>query len=63
MLQLLRSCVSQEEMWAEPALAESSMSVSERRMMQTGRTTLIKVERGKGRRLPKLLEEVIDLTH
>jgi hypothetical protein len=66
MLQLLRSCVAQEERWAEAALLGASdasvMSVSERRMAQTGRTTLIKVDRGHGHRLPKLLEEVIDLT-
>ena len=67
MLQLLRACVAQEEIWAAPALQEAqsnvgSLSVSELRMQRTGRTTLIKDERGKGHRLPKLLEEVIDLT-
>ena len=62
MLQLLRSCVSQEERWAAPVLAASALSVSESRMVRTGRSTLIKVERGHGHRLPKLLEDVIDLT-
>jgi hypothetical protein len=62
MLQLLRSCVSQEERWAAPVLAASALSVSESRMLRTGRSTLIKVERGHGHRLPKLLEDVIDLT-
>jgi hypothetical protein len=70
MMQLLRACVAQEEMWAEPILAPEqlserptlSLSVSERRMQQTGRTTLIKVERGRGHRLPKLVEDIIDLT-
>ena len=62
MLQLLRSCVSQEERWAAPVLAESALSVSEMRLAQTGRCTLIKLERGNGHRLPKLLEDVIDLT-
>ena len=62
MLQLLRSCVSQEEGWAAPVLAASALSVSESRMVRTGRSTLIKVERGHGHRLPKLLEDVIDLT-
>ena len=62
MLQLLRSCVAQEEMWAAPVVSEDSMSVSERRMAHTGRTSLIKVERGHGHRLPKLLEDIIDLT-
>ena len=61
MMQLLRSCVAQEELWARSVLAKSALSVSERRMAQTGRTTLIKVERGNGHRLPKLLETVIDL--
>ena len=59
MMQLLRSCVAQEEMWARPVLLQEALNVSERRMAQTGRTTLIKVERGHGHRLPKLLEEVI----
>ena len=67
MMQLLRSCVAQEEIWAAPVLGEVSgselaLSVSELRMQRTGRTTLIKDERGKGQRLPKLLEEIIDLT-
>ena len=44
MLQLLRACVSQEEMWAAPVLAQSALSVSEMRMAQTGRTTRIRVE-------------------
>ena len=67
MLQLLRAVVAQEDIWAAPAIREAqcstgSLSVSELRMQRTGRTTLIKDERGKGHRLPKLLEEVIDLT-
>ena len=84
MMQLLRACVAQEEMWAAPLFAEGcaggvegcaggvaasssvlsapSLSVSERRMQTTGRTTLIKVERGHGHRLPKLIEDVIELT-
>ena len=50
-------------MWARPVLTEGTvLNVSERRMAQSGRTTLIKVERGHGHRLPKLLEDVIDLT-
>ena len=62
MMQLLRACVAQEELWAEPVLEGAALSVSEMRMQRTGRTTLIKDEEGKGHRLPKLLEEVIDLT-
>jgi hypothetical protein len=45
MLQLLRATVSQER-WAAPVLAASALSVSEMRMAQTGRCTLIKVESG-----------------
>ena len=68
MMQILRMCVSQEEMWAAPAIAGAEsgdaggLSVSERRMQQVGRTTLLKLERGHGNRLPRLKEEVIDLT-
>lgn len=67
MMQILRMCVSQEEMWAAPAIAAAGtgmmdLSVSERRMQAVGRSTLLKIGRGKGLRLPKLKEEVIDLT-
>ena len=67
MMQILRMCVSQEEMWAAPAIACAQsgvvdLSVSERRMQAVGRSTLLKLERGKGLRLPKLKEEVVDLT-
>ena len=67
MMQLLRACVAQEEEWAAPALEGAgsttpALSISELRMQRTGRTTLIKDERGKGHRLPKLLDEIIDLT-
>ena len=62
MMQLLRSCVAQEEMWSRPVLAQDALTASERRMEQTGRTALIKVERGHGHRLPTLLEDVIDVT-
>jgi hypothetical protein len=54
---------SGRDVWARPVLTEGTvLNVSERRMAQSGRTTLIKVERGHGHRLPKLLEDVIDLT-
>ena len=67
MMQVLRMCVSQEEMWAAPAIVgaqtgEWNLSVSERRMQTAGRTTLLKLERGRGHRLPDLKEEVVDLT-
>ena len=54
MMQVLRMCVSQEEMWAAPAIESaasgvSNLSVSERRMQLLGRTTLLKMERvGRG---------------
>ena len=46
MLQLMRVCCSNEEMWAEGTSAgdPSCLSRSERRMLQTGRTTLLKIE-------------------
>ena len=67
MMQVLRMCVSQEELWAAPAIAcaqsgVSDLSVSERRMQAAGRSTMLKLERGKGMRLPRLKEELIDLT-
>ena len=67
MMQVLRMCVCQEEMWAAPAIESaasgvSNLSVSERRMQLVGRTTLLKMERGKGLRLPRMKEEIIDLT-
>jgi hypothetical protein len=67
MMQLLRMCVSQEEMWAAPSMlclqtGEANLSVSERRMQARGRSTLLKMDRGHRLRLPRLKEEVIDLT-
>ena len=63
MMQVLRMCVAQEEMWAAAATEDTgNLSVSERRMQATGRSTLLKIERGKGLRLPALKEEIIDLT-
>ena len=66
MMPVLRMCVSQEEMWGASALecartGVNNLSVSERRMLTAGRTTLLKVERGKGLRLPtpKVKEEII----
>ena len=67
MMQVLRMCVAQEEMWAAPALecadtGVNNLSVSERRMQAAGRSTMLKIERGKGLRLPVMKAEVIDLT-
>ena len=72
MMQCLRACVAQEEMWdvrTEEAPAGYvgpvqllGLSASERRMHTQGRTSLIKPEQGSGSRLPTLIEEIIDLT-
>ena len=64
MMQVLRMCVAQEEMWAAPPTTDAAtgtrnLSVSERRMETTGRSTLLKIERGKGLRLPAMKEEII----
>ena len=63
MLQLLRACVAQEEVWrVKSSCSREALSVSEARMQQRGRTTIIKPERGGGSRLQSLVEEVIDLS-
>ena len=59
MLQLLRSVVAQEQIWQSPHLAGGGMSVSQRRLLATGRTTIIKKEPMK---LSRMAEEIIDLT-
>jgi hypothetical protein len=48
-------CVAQEEMW--DVLDVGNLSVSERRMQRTGRTTSLKIERGKGLLLQTMKEE------
>ena len=62
MMQVLRMCVSNEEMWTSAGTDVGNLSVSERRMHATGRSTLLKIERGKGLRLPAMKAEIIDLT-
>ena len=62
MLQLLRVCVAQEELW-DTGGEGVDLSVSERRMVQRGRVSLVKEDGG--RRLPTVkeeAEEIIDLT-
>ena len=59
MLQLLRSVVHQEQIWQSPQVAGGGLSVSQRRLLATGRTTIVKKEPAK---LARVLEEVIDLT-
>ena len=63
MMQLLRSCVAQEEEWKLACVGGCNLSVSERRFLQRGRVSLIKSD--PGRRLPSVkeeAEEIIDLT-
>lgn len=63
MLQLLRACVAQEVEWDRPRLGGPDLSVSERRMLQRGRVSLI--QEAPGWRLPVVkqeAEEIIDLT-
>ena len=60
-------CLSQEEIWAAPAIESArsgvyNLSVSERRLQALGRDRLLKLDEGKGLRLPRLKEEVINLT-
>ena len=63
MLQLLRACVAQEEVWrVKLSGSREALSVSEARMQQRGRTTIIKSERGCGSRLKSLVEEIVDLS-
>ena len=62
MMQLLRACVAQEQEWLSVA-DRVNMSVSELRLVQRGRASLVKQD--PGRRLPAIKEEageVIDLT-
>ena len=59
MLQLLRSVVAQEQMWQQPQSARGGMSVTQRRLLATGRTTIIKKEPMK---LNRMVEDCIDLT-
>ena len=59
MLQLLRSVVAQEQIWQAPLMAGGGMSVSQRRLLATGRTTIVKKEPQK---LLRMVDEVIDLT-
>ena len=59
MLQLLRSVVAQERIWQTPQLAGGGLSVAQRRLLATGRTTVLKKEPIK---LERMAEEVINLT-
>ena len=58
MLQLLRSVVAQEQIWQTPQVAGGGLSASQRRLLATGRTTIIKKEPIK---LSRMAEEIIDL--
>ena len=62
MLQLIRACVAQEVEWGV-GVGGVNLSVSERRLLQTGRSRLVKDT--PGRRLGSVkeeVEEIIDLT-
>ena len=59
MLQLLRSVVVQEQCWQPLLVAGGGVSVSQRRLLATGRTTIMKKEPAK---LSRMAEEVIDVT-
>ena len=59
MLQLLRSVVAQEQIWQSPHLAGGGLSVSQRRLLATGRATIVKKE---PKKLVRMVEDIIDLT-
>ena len=59
MLQLLRSVVAQEQIWQTPHVAGGGLSVSQRRLLATGRISIVKREPAK---LVRMAEEIIDLT-
>ena len=59
MLQLLRSVVAQEQIWQAPHLPGGGLSVSQRRLLATGRSTIVKREPIK---LMRMAEEIVDLT-
>ena len=59
MLQLLRSVVAQEQIWQAPQMAGGGLSVSQRRLLATGRSTIVKHEPVK---LIRMSEEIVDLT-
>ena len=59
MLQLLRSVVAQGRIWQTPQMAGGGLSVAQRRLLATGRTTVLKKDPVK---LERMAEDVIDLT-
>ena len=59
MLQLLRSVVAQEGIWLQPQVAGGGFTVSQRRLLATGRACIVKHETVK---LERLESEIIDLT-
>ena len=61
MMQCLRACVAQEEMW-DVDKPDDVLSATQRRLKNTGRSSVIKQERVAGPRLLHLVEEIIDLT-
>ena len=59
MLQLLRAVVAQEQIWMQPQVAGGGLSVSQRRLLRTGRATIVKHEPVK---LERLVHDIVDLT-
>ena len=59
MLQLLRVVVAQELIWQRPQVAGGGFSVAQRRLLATGRSTIVKHETVK---LERMVAEVVDLT-
>ena len=58
MLQLLRSIVAQEQIWQSPEQAGGGLSVAQRRLLATGRSTIVKREPVK---LEKVVDEIVNL--
>ena len=59
MLQLLRSVVAQEQIWQTPNLAGGGLSVGQRRLLATGRSTIMKKDPIK---LEAMVHDIVDLT-
>ena len=59
MMQLLRSIVAQEQIWQAPQQeAGGGMTVAQRRLLATGRITIVKRDTVK---LERIVEEIVNL--
>ena len=54
-----RAVVGQEQTWKNPQIAGGGLSVSQLRLLATGRTTIVKREPVK---LERMVADIIDLT-